>query len=212
MKVVKGNKTLELTAEKFADLAKGFKKIVVDLGTGDGRFVYKNALQDPYTLYIGIDPAEKQMESFSKKALKKRLGNVLFVPGSFELYPKDLEGLASHLYVTLPWGSLLKAAAESSLDTVKKFANMLHHGSILTLIFGYDLELEPSQTSRLDLEPISFQKVGQEIVPKFVEGGFELLESFETSNAEINKLESTWGKRISTTKERVYFNLVLRYL
>jgi tRNA G46 methylase TrmB len=34
-----------------------FEKNFLDIGTGDGRYVYKSALLNPQSLYIGIDPA-----------------------------------------------------------------------------------------------------------------------------------------------------------
>ena len=76
----------------------------------------------------------------------------------------------------------------------------------IEIIFGYDSELEPTQTSRLQLNEIDENK----IIHKFEAEGFKLAQSSMLSSTEIKKLESTWGKRIGTTSERKIFNLVFR--
>ena len=58
MKIIKGNKTEEMSKQNFDLLKGGYQKVFIDLGTGDGRFVYKSALAEPNTLFIGIDPNE----------------------------------------------------------------------------------------------------------------------------------------------------------
>ena len=206
MKSIKGNKTADLSIEEFNELKSKFEKIIIDLGTGDGRFVYKSALINPNTLFIGVDPAPKQMEKFSRKAVRKKIENVLFIVGSFELLPQELKNCADKLYITLPWGSLLKAVVEPTDENTTTLKSLLKPNAEIEIIFGYDSELEPSQTNRLQLDEIDENK----IIHKFEAEGFKLAQSSMLSSTEIKKLESTWGKRIGTTSERKIFNLVFR--
>jgi len=57
--------------------------VVVDIGTGDGRFVYNSARANPSKFYIGIDANAKPLEKISMKATRKiakgGLPNVLFI-------------------------------------------------------------------------------------------------------------------------------------
>ena len=67
MKIIKGKKILEITDLEFENIIKNFQKVYLDIGTGDGKFVYKNALEEKYILWVGLDPSQKQLEIFSKK-------------------------------------------------------------------------------------------------------------------------------------------------
>lgn len=206
MKSIKGNKTVDLSLAEFGDLRAKFEKVVVDLGTGDGRFIYKSALAEPDTLFVGVDPAPKQTEEFSKKAARKGVENVLFIVGSFELLPKELMGCADKLYIILPWGTLLKAIAEPTDKDLTTLRGLLKDNAEIEIIFGYDSGLEPTQTNRLELDGIDENKV----IQKFGGAGFKLLKSLLLTGSELGELESTWGKRISSTRERRIFKLVFQ--
>jgi tRNA G46 methylase TrmB len=45
--------------------------VVIDIGTGDGRFVYQSARQNPKKFYIGIDPNVRPLEKISEKIYRK---------------------------------------------------------------------------------------------------------------------------------------------
>ena len=65
--------------------------VVIDIGTGDGRFVSAAARANPNKFYIGIDANVKPLEKISMKATRKPskggLPNALFVQAAVE----DLE-------------------------------------------------------------------------------------------------------------------------
>jgi len=46
MIVITGDKKNEINESSFKDVCAKHNKIILDLGTGDGRFVYKNALKN----------------------------------------------------------------------------------------------------------------------------------------------------------------------
>jgi len=202
------NKQTEMSTEAFNTLAKSFNKVEIDLGCGDGRLVYKHALINPSTLYVGIDPAPKQTDEYAKKATRKKLNNLLYVVGSFELFPAELVGSADKLNIILPWGSLLQAVAKPSTETVKKLTSILKPNGNLEIIFGYDSELEPNQTDRLNLGEINENSIKTEILPVFEKGGFALNELSLMTTNELKQVESTWGKRISQRTERTIYHLL----
>ncbi len=88
------------------------KGIIVDLGTGDGRFVYQSARQNPARFYLGIDASanllEKVSEKIHRKPAKGGLKNALFIQAAVEALPEELEGIADEVHIHFPWGSLLK--------------------------------------------------------------------------------------------------------
>ena len=108
VKTILGNNTQNLNTQEIKKLALKFDRVHIDLGTGDGRYVFKSAQQNLKTFYIGLEPSEKQLRVYSKKALRSKLKNCIFVVGSVERYPAELHGLATTVTIYLPWGSLLK--------------------------------------------------------------------------------------------------------
>ncbi|MGH9881869.1 MAG: methyltransferase domain-containing protein, partial [Pyrinomonadaceae bacterium] len=87
--------------------------IVIDIGTGDGLFVYQCARQNPRKFFIGIDanprPLEKISERIHRKPAKGGLPNVLFLQAAVEELPSELYGVADEVHIHFPWGSLLRA-------------------------------------------------------------------------------------------------------
>jgi 16S rRNA (adenine(1408)-N(1))-methyltransferase len=63
--------------------------VVVDMGTGDGRYVYRSARSNPDRFYIGIDVERAALKKISEKIHRKParggLSNVLFVHALSEL-------------------------------------------------------------------------------------------------------------------------------
>ncbi|HKS08585.1 MAG TPA: methyltransferase domain-containing protein [Pyrinomonadaceae bacterium] len=77
--------------------------IIVDIGTGDGRFVYQSARQNPKKFYIGIDPNVSPLEKISEKIYRKPAKggapNALFIQAAVEDLPAELNGVADELHV-----------------------------------------------------------------------------------------------------------------
>ena len=71
--------------------------IVIDIGTGDGRFVSAAARANPNKFFIGIDANTKPLEKPSMKATRKPakggLPNVLFVQATVEDLPENSAAL-----------------------------------------------------------------------------------------------------------------------
>ena len=72
MKCVKGNKIIEIDKNELDQLVNAYEETVIDLGTGDGRFVYKNASANPKALFIGIDTLAVNMAEYSKRSEFRR--------------------------------------------------------------------------------------------------------------------------------------------
>lgn len=208
MKLVKGNKTVEMPTDEYLEFVKLYEKVVYDIGTGDGRYVYKKAIENPKTLFVGIDPSEKQMQIYSKKANKEHLKNVLFVIGSIEVFPKELQKCADSIVINLPWGSLLKEIVTPSLTTLTTLENCYKKGLIgkLSIIFGFNPDLEPTETERLALERIDEKSLQSHTVPLYNKCGFNVNVT-KLPLAVLNNLETTWGKRLQLTLGRDMFLL-----
>lgn len=59
MLILKGTKTVDLSKDELTEIIGQFDRVHIDLGTGDGRNIYKLAINDQNTFYIGIDPVKE---------------------------------------------------------------------------------------------------------------------------------------------------------
>ena len=197
-----GNNQKELEADEFRNLMKSFEKVILDIGTGDGRFVYKNALKNDKNLYIGLDPVVKQLEKYSKKAVRKNLKNVLFVQGSAENIPPELFCEINKIFINLPWGTLLKKIVKTDQYFIKDLYILLKKQGELEITFGYLPELEPSEYKRLSLPNISLDFISNTIMSNFKIYGFNINSVEEISKEYLKNIETTWSKKLTFGKNR----------
>ena len=211
MKSVKGNKTVDISVENLKEAAAEYTSVHVDLGTGDGRFVYEAALKNQSTLFIGVDPVEKQLREYSVKSVRKKLSNVLFLASSLENLPINLTEIADKVSVILPWGTLLGQMVNPSPEGVVKLTGLLKTGGELEIVLGYSPELEPSESDRLDLPNLSQEYVENVVVKAFetLSGGMELntLELFPKEK--LTDIGSNWAKKLAFGRPRQIYRLKL---
>jgi 16S rRNA (adenine(1408)-N(1))-methyltransferase len=201
MKVIIGNKKGELSRTDIENLAKNFDKTVLDIGTGDGRFVFEKAIKNPKNLYIGIDPAENQLKIYSKKANRKKLQNTVFAIGSIENLPPELFSLIDELYINLPWGTLLEKMVKMNELTAGNLSSITKKDGKMEIVFGYVPKFEPSETERLDLPDITEKENLEKILNSFSRY-FEITELRELDKKELGDLETTWAKKLKFGKDR----------
>ncbi len=206
MKEIRGNKIIEISEIDISC----YKKAILDLGTGDGRFVFENAKKNPDTLYVGVDPSQKQLEIYSKKAVKNRKNNARFILGSIEMLPDELNGKFDEVFITLPWGTLLKTLVNPTQENVEKIKYLFKPNSadtLLQIIFGYAPDLEPSETIRLNMPGINEFYIKENIIPSFFKVGFECLEVHKMDKNDLTNIETTWGKRLRFGEDRTFYRL-----
>jgi len=185
------------------------RKVIIDLGTGDGRFIYNNALKNPDDLYIGIDPSEKQMKIYAKKAKRKKLENIQFLVGSVDVLPKELKDSADELYIRFPWGSLLENVVKPTPEFIQKLQSITKVHPYLEIVFGYEKQSEPSEVRRMDLPELDENYIRKNIIPVF-EKGLSLPGSLEIlDKSKLKALTSTWGKKLAFGQNRPIFRIIL---
>lgn len=178
-------------------------KTVIDLGTGDGRFIYKMAKENPDDKFIGIDPMLSQSKKYQRKINREKLKNVEFVEGSVENLPENLNNTADEVYINFPWGSLLAAIAKPNKKLIQKIIELLKPKGELKIVLGYSEDAEPSETQRLELEKLDESK----IIQAFEELGTSLISSHRVEKSEMHKIESSWGKKLTFGQDRKILSL-----
>lgn len=203
MKIFRENKIQEISQTEFNEIKNKYSKVILDIGTGDGRQVFKTSKQNLNTLVVGLEPNQKQFEEFAKKANREKLKNILWVVGSIELFPKEFYGVCDEVLVYYPWGTLLAGVVKTESLILEKISKCIKTEGQLRIILGYDTDLEPTESQRLELENIDLEKIVKELA------------KFNLKNTEIQKLtkdemleiETTWSKRLAFGKNREIFRL-----
>ncbi len=185
--------------------------VVIDIGTGDGLFVYQCAREQPNKFFIGIDasarPLEKVSEKIYRKPSKGGLANVLFLQAAVEDLPPELDGVADEVHVHFPWGSLLSAVATGDRSVLENLRRICARGALLEVVIGLDPLRDRTEIERLGLPNISPAYVDSVLLPRYSDAGFELFESGELSTSAWARLHTSWAKRLqgNTNRSLVYF-------
>jgi 16S rRNA (adenine(1408)-N(1))-methyltransferase len=111
MESIRGKQALEIDAPALAQRLAGYERILMDIGTGDGRFVQQVAKTCPEQFAIGIDACRENLCASSRNALP----NTLYIIANAQALPCELYGLATHITINFPWGSLLSGLLSGEL-------------------------------------------------------------------------------------------------
>lgn len=209
MKILMGNKNTNINKPEFENILKGYKSVIVDLGTGSGQFVYKKAKNDPENLYIGIDSCADSMMEYSVKSSKKAcrggVGNILFVVDSAENLPKELESIADKIYVNLPWGTLMDGiikGEEGILSSIRMISKDM--GSLEVCVACHNLYEEKVIDTR-NLPELSAGFIKNELKYRYRLQGIDITETASWDNETLKKLDSKWAKKLAFGRPREIF-------
>ena len=186
--------------------------IVLDIGTGDGLFVYESARQNPNKFYIGIDasprPLEKVSEKIHRNPAKGGLPNVLFIQAALEDLPAELDDVADEVHIHFPWGSLLRAVATGDEQALRGLRRVCSPEALLEILIGLDPERDRTEIERLGLQPLTAAYIEAELMPRYAAVGFEIIESGVLTQAEWPTLKTSWAKRLRGNAARALVYLI----
>ncbi|RCX09288.1 16S rRNA (adenine(1408)-N(1))-methyltransferase [Anaerobacterium chartisolvens] len=210
LRILKGKKIIEQA--DLSGIAEGFDSIAVDIGTGDGRFVYNLAKKNPGTLFIGLDPAAENMFEYSSRIIKKPskggLPNVLYVVSNIEELPDELSGAADNIYINLPWGSLLEGVVKASdhvLCNVVRLAKPPE--ASLEMCFTYSELHELGEMDRRELPELSLDYIRETLVPLYHEKGIEIKQLGTIDNQDLREHGTQWAKRLGFGRSREVYRI-----
>lgn len=187
---------------------------MVDIGTGDGRFVSAAARANPNKFYIGIDanvkPLEKQSMKATRKASKGGLPNALFIQAAVEDLPEELNGVADEIHIHFPWGSLLRAVATGDPDVLAAVRRISAPECLLEIIIGIDPERDKTELERLDIPDLTPIFLHSYLIPKYTAAGFEFIETGALDRDAWAKLETSWARKLQGGSRRRMVYLTFR--
>ncbi len=203
-----GKKTHKIHVSELAKLADNLDSTIIDLGTGDGRFIYENAKTKHSMLFIGVDLLAESMREYSAKCEKQKITNAVYLIGSSDSFLPEAKELANTIYINLPWGSLLADCIKPSPEFIHSLGRVLKQQGTVVITLGYSEEFEQKEITRLNLPAINLETIKLSMVPMFTQNGFELNKITELSKEEIANIGSTWAKKLKFGNNRPVFTIV----
>ena len=183
---------------------------MIDLGTGDGRYVVAAAAADPNALVIGIDASADAMAEASRRAARPArragLANAMFVVAAAEALPPELDRIADIVTIHLPWGSLLRGALAIDEAVASGIAGLVAHGGRVDIIVA------PATRDRLDGAVDVERRLTNGLAGDWRRFGLELREARPATEADIAAARTTWARRLGLRAgdpDRAAFRLVL---
>ncbi len=200
-----------MTAEELKLYASAYRALTVDIGTGDGKRLYRVAKSDPDTLYIGIDPVKENMLDTVKKSAKKPekggLKNLLLVIGAVEALPEELHGMADSVTVYFPWGSLLESVVKPIPESMLQIRSVAKPGAAFTIITTYQSIYEGAEIEKRGLPELSTGFFENEHAAALKELGFSTKVVRELTAEDVQEIGTQWAKRLISGRSRQYFSV-----
>lgn len=212
MMILSGSKLVELSQEELAARISGYQQVHIDIGTGDGRNIFKSASKNPDTFYIGIDPAKDNMLEISKKISKKPakggLENVILVVASVESLPPELYGMADSISIYFPWGTLLECVIKPVEEMLACIAKLAKDNTRFEFITTYSGSYEEGEMTRRELPPISLEYFSEARYVTAMKGqGFHITQVDEYDNEYVKQFNSLWAKRLAFGRKRAFYRI-----
>lgn len=184
METIRGKLSLDLDLDGLNERLTNYKRVILDLGTGDGRYVRCLADKHPDWFIIGVDSCRENL----RKNSRIRVPNILFVIASAQNLPCELNGLVSHVTINFPWGSLLESllAADAALI------------SGLSSVSKQDAQIDIHLNGGAMVEAGTSLDAGAKVVYDNVDrSGWNLRNRYLMDHRALRDFPTTWAKRLA---------------
>jgi len=209
MRILNGTKVMDASHDLIDSLLSDNRQKVIDLGAGDGRYVYESARADPATLYIAIDPDAETLADYAFRASRKParggVANALFVVASVEALPSELTGIADRVRVNFPWGSLMRGLLEPGPSIVRAILSLAKPGGNVELVMSYDPAHDTGAFHGPPLPVLDSAYLNSTLMPAYEPAGGGAVESRRMTQDEALAIPSTWGRRLLHARPREVF-------
>ena len=184
METIRGKLSLDLDLDGLNERLTNYKRVILDLGTGDGRYVRCLADKHPDWFIIGVDACRENLRESSRS----RVPNILFVIASAQNLPCELNGLVSHVTINFPWGSLLESLLAADAALTSGLSSISKQGAQIDIHLNGGAMVEAGTS--LD--------AGAKVVYDNVDrSGWNLRDRYLMDHRALRDFPTTWAKRLS---------------
>lgn len=199
VKILRRGKTERAGVDEIIKKSAG-KSVLVDVGTGDGKFPYREARENPDGYFIGIDPAEKNMvETSGKIGAKPSRGgveNLTLICSTIEDAPDDLSGIADRVTVNFPWGALQRIVVTPEIEGMKKIRMLMKSGATLEVFLNMFIFEDGAVAERDNLPNVDLGYIDSHLRAEYKKLGLEITEFKEISPGELGR-HSKWSGKLT---------------
>lgn len=184
MESIRGKQALFIDAAALAQRLDGYQHILIDIGTGDGRFVRHTAETRADTFALGIDACRENLRRTSRLAPD----NALFVIANAQALPCELHGLATHITINFAWGSLLQGLLGDDTRLLAGLAALAQPGARI------DVRLNGGALSEAGW---SLAAGTAQVRQVLLEAGFAIQTVTAMNADDLRQLPTTWARRLA---------------
>ncbi len=184
MESIQGKRALFIDAAELYTRLAGYQQVLIDLGTGDGRFVEHVARTRPSCFTIGLDACRENLRRASRRAPH----NALYLIANALALPADLRNLATEVTINFPWGSLLEGLLAGDATLLDGFAALAQPGAHLTVRLNGGALAEVGW---------SLPEGAVQVQRMLNANGFTLDRPVELDAGALRQLPTTWAKRLA---------------
>lgn len=185
MECIRGKTSAEIDADRLAAGVASYDDVLVDVGTGDGRYVLHVARTRPTWFVVGVDACRDNL----RKASRKAPANALYViANAFALPEEELGGIASKVTINFPWGSLLAGLLDGEPVLLEGLLAIVRPGAELEVRLNAGALAEAGYT---------LESGGARVRRALREGGFDVGGLVRLDARELRRCRTTWAKRLA---------------
>ena len=184
METIRGRRSLDLDLNGLKDRLTNYDHVVLDLGTGDGKFAFHYARAFPSHFVIGVDACRENLHEHSRA----KLPNLLFIIASAQSLPPELNGMVSHITINFPWGSLLESLLTGDPGFMCALESVTRSFAALSVRLNGGALAEQSWTLEAGAE---------QIYDNLTHAGWRVKSPVLMNANALRNFPSTWAKRLA---------------
>ena len=203
LKVLTGKKLADLDPAEWAGILAAAERVLVDVGTGDARTAYRQAIAHPDWLVVGVDPAWQRMTETAVRAARKPAKggapNLVLVNSAIETVPAALHGVADDVTVLMPWGKLLRGVVLGEQDVLSGLRSVAKAGAPLEISIGTSIWRDPIPLEIRDLPELTPQTVvSTGLGDRLAAFGWEVADVRLVPHTDLDTISSSWARRLGS--------------
>lgn len=179
-----GKRRVSFGAPDFARTSTGHAEVLLDIGTGDGRYVDLMARQRPALLAIGLDASREPLAERSRRAPS----NAVYLIANALALPVELDGLATWVTLNFPWGSLLEGLLAHDACLLERLAAVARPGALI------ELRLNGGAVATCGVSLEEAARLGRSAL---LAAGFRVGPARAMAAGDLRAFPSTWAHRLA---------------
>ncbi len=161
-----------------------YQRVLLDLGTGDGRYVHALADRNPDWFIIGVDACRENLRDHSRA----KLSNMLFVIASAQELPHELNGLVSQITISFPWGSLLGSLLSGNAALMNGLVCIAQKDTQVNILLNGGAMAE---------QGVELEAGATRIQENLLTAGWRCGNPIPVSMEALRRYPTTWAKRLA---------------